>query len=263
MIYIEEVSFKRYLELLYILVKRNLKTRYRGSFLGVYWSLLNPLIMTVLYTAIFGATFAEYYGNSSLNYILAAFTGLVVINFYSGSTSQALSSIVGNGGLLNKIKLPVSIFPVSMIAANVSQFVMGVLPILAITTLLTSHSLINLLALLLVLLALSLVCSGIGLFVSTLYVFFRDLPYFYELICFIVWISSPIFYPAEIVSNEIKPLLLLNPLSSIIEALRQVSLSSQSPEYILIARAMLTGVIFLGLGWSFFHWQKDNFMDLV
>src|SRR4028118_2207761 len=84
---------QRYWELLHVLVVRNLKVRYRGSFLGVYWSLLNPLIMTGLYTAIFGAAFASYYSNSIVNYVLAAFTGLVVINFFSSSTSQALSSI--------------------------------------------------------------------------------------------------------------------------------------------------------------------------
>lgn len=165
---------RRYWELLYVLVVRNLKVRYRGSFLGVYWSLLNPLLMTGLYSAIFGAAFASYYGRSIINYVLAAFTGLVVINFFSASTSQALASVVGNGALLNKIRLPVSVFPVSMVAANVFQLAVGVLPLLAIVTLITSRSLGSVLALLLPLLALVLVCVGIGLLVSALYVFFRD-----------------------------------------------------------------------------------------
>ena len=126
---------RHYLELLHVLVSRTLKVRYRGSFLGIYWSLLNPLIMTGLYTAIFGATFAKYYGGSILNYVLAALTGLIVINFFSASTSQALSSVVGNGALLNKIRLPVSVFPISMITANIFQFVMGTFPLLAIVAL--------------------------------------------------------------------------------------------------------------------------------
>lgn len=95
---LQNQEIKRYWELLNVLVSRNLKTRYRGSMLGVYWSLLSPLIMTGLYTAIFGATFASYYDNSIINYVMAAFTGLVVINFFTASTSQALSSVVGNGG---------------------------------------------------------------------------------------------------------------------------------------------------------------------
>ena len=101
---------QRYWELLSVLVPQSLNTRYRGSFLGVYWSLLNPLIMTSLYTAIFGATFASYYDDSIVDYMFAAFTGLLVINFYNSSTTQALSSIVINGDLVNKIRLPLPVF---------------------------------------------------------------------------------------------------------------------------------------------------------
>ncbi|BAZ50958.1 ABC-2 type transporter [Nostoc sp. NIES-4103] len=254
---------RRYWELLQVLVSRNLKVRYRGSFLGVYWSLLNPLIMTGLYTAIFGATFASYYGNSILNYMLAAFTGLVVINFFSAATMQALSSVVANGSLLNKIRLPVSIFPVSMIAANVFQFVVGILPLLAVMTFINSKSLVNVLALLFPLAALILVCTGIGFLVSALYVFFRDLPYFYELVVFVLWISSPVFYPAAIVPKEVQPFLALNPLSPIIESLRQITLSGLSPDLNLVWGALFSGVVILSLGWAFFQLWRHQFMDLL
>ncbi|MBD2168742.1 ABC transporter permease [Calothrix membranacea FACHB-236] len=254
---------QRYWELLQVLVARTLKVRYRGSFLGVYWSLLNPLIMTGLYTAIFGATFASYYGNSILNYVLAAFTGLVVINFFSSSTSQALSSVVSNGALLNKIRLPVSVFPVSMVAANVFQFTVGILPLLAVITLINSKSLINVFALLLPFFALILVCVGVGFFVSSLYVFFRDLPYFYELVVFVLWISSPVFYPAAIVPKQVKQFLGLNPLSPIIESIRQLTLSGTLPDFSLIGSALLSGIIIMSLGWVCFHLWRHQFMDLL
>ena len=238
---------KRYWEILYVLVERNLKGRYRGSFLGVYWSLLNPLIMTGIYTAIFGATFAQYYNNSTINYVLAAFTGLTVINFYSASTSQALSSVVGNGGLLNKIKLPISVFPVSMITANIFQFCIGMLPLLIIVRLIRSdnitQSLINSLCLFLPFGALCLVCTGIGFFVSALFVFFRDLPYFYELVTFVMWFSSPVFYPADIVADKIRPFLALNPLAPVIGSIRQLTLSNESPDLSLIIHCWLSGII--------------------
>ena len=256
-------STKRYLELVQILVERNLKGRYRGSFLGVYWSLLNPLIMTGLYAAIFGTAFSEYYQDSTLRYVLAAFTGLIVINFFSSSTSQALTSVVGNGALLNKVRLPVTVFPVSMIVANIFQFIVGSLPILAIVTLIMSRNPMNVLALLLPLVALGLVCTGIGFLVSALYVFFRDLPYFYELVCFVLWISSPVFYPAEIVPSAVKPFLFFNPLIPIIESIRQISLSGSLPDMILVLHSFLNGIILLMLGWIYFRsWQK-NFMDLL
>lgn len=257
------VETRHYIELLQVLVSRNLKVRYRGSFLGIYWSLLNPLIMTGLYTAIFGATFAKYYNNSIPNYVLAALTGLIVINFFSAATSQALGSVVGNGALLNKIRLPVSVFPVSMIAANIFQFVMGTYPLLAIVALIKSHSLINVIAIFLPFLALIMFCVGMGFFVSALFVFFRDLPYFYELVVFVLWISSPVFYPAAIVSKSIKPFLSINPLSPIIESLRQITLSGNPPDLMLIANALVSGIIFAGLGWLYFHRSRSQFMDLL
>jgi lipopolysaccharide transport system permease protein len=256
-------QFERFWELLVVLVRRNLKVRYRGSLLGVYWSLLNPLIMTGLYTAIFGTTFSKYYNNSIPNYVLAAFTGLVVINFFSSSTSQALSSVVMNGSLLNKVRLPVSVFPLSMIAANVFQYAVGALPLLAIMAFIRSHSLLNVVAILLPSLALLLVCTGVGFLVSGLFVFFRDLPYFYELVVFVLWVTSPVFYPAAIVPKSVQPFLALNPLSPIIESLRQIVLSGNTPDISLLFGALLSGVVILGLGWACFRLWRSQYMDLL
>lgn len=260
---IPNYQLNRYWELIYVLVSRNLKVRYRGSFLGVYWSLLNPLIMTGLYTAIFGTTFASYYDNSIVNYVLAAFTGLVVINFFSSATTQALSSVVVNGSLLNKISLPIAVFPVSMIAANVFQFCTGVLPLLLVVTLLKSHNIINIICLIFPILSLVLVCTGIGFLVSALFVFFRDLSYFYELLTFVLWVTSPIFYPASIVPDNVRIFLNINPLSPIIESLRQISLSGNLPDLNLISSALLSGIIFAALGYVCFNSWRSQFMDLL
>lgn len=222
--------------------------------------------MTSIYAAIFGAAFASFFG-SVFDYILAAFTGLLVINFFSSATNQALASVVASGGLMNKIKLPISVFPVSMIIANVFQFVVGPLPLLAIVTIYKSWEsgwwLVNAVSLFFPLLALSLVCMGVGFFVSALYVFFRDLPYFYELVTFVLWIGSPIFYPSEIVPEQVRRFLVINPLLPIIDSIRQISLSGNLPDFTLIAHALLNGLILLTVGWWCFRsWQK-NFMDLL
>ncbi len=254
---------QRYWELLSVLVPQNLSIRYRGSFLGVYWSLLNPLIMTGLYTAIFGATFASYYNDSIVDYMLAAFTGLLVINFYNSSTTQALGSIVSNGDLLNKLSLPLPVFPLSMIAANIFQFVVGSLPLLIIVTLINSHNPLYILFVLLPFISLVLVCTGVGLFLSALFVFFRDLGYFYEITTFILWITSPVFYPAEIVPARIQPFLHLNPLVPIIESLRQISLEATFPELNYLLKGFISGIIILTLGWIFFRRVQPAFMDLL
>ncbi|MGL5805321.1 MAG: ABC transporter permease [Xenococcaceae cyanobacterium] len=255
--------FQRYWELLSVLVVRNLKRRYRGSILGVYWSLLNPIILTVIYTAIFGTTFSRYYQDSILNYALAAFTGLAVINFFISSTNQALESLVKNGDLINKINLPLAVFPLSTIGANIFQLCVGMLPLLAIVTLIITKNIFNVLLLLFPLSALVLVCAGVGFLVSALYVFFRDLPYFYELVGFAVSLTSPIFYPSAIVPAQVKNILLLNPLFPIVESIRQISLLGQLPEPMLIIQAWLSGIIILTLGWVCFRWWQHQFIDLL
>lgn len=256
-------EIERYFELLYVLVQRNLKVRYRGSFLGVYWSLLNPLIMTAVYTAIFGKEFASYYNNSIVSYMLAALTGLVVINFFSASTNQALASIVTNASLMNKIRLPVSIFPISIIVANIFHLIISVVPLLIIITLFYSRSIINIFALFLPLLSLILVCTGIGFIVSAMYVFFRDISYFYELLISFLLFGSPIFYPFQIVPEQVKPILFLNPLVAILESLRQISLSDELPNLYLLSNALLSGIFFLLVGWLCFHQWRNKFMDLL
>jgi len=265
--FLEQLSIsteiKRYWDLLSVLIPQNLNARYRGSFLGVYWSLLNPLIMTGLYTTIFGATFASYFDNSIVNYMMAAFTGLLVINFYSSSTTQALSSVVVNGELLNKIKLPVPVFPLAMIGSNIFQFMVGSFPLLAIVTIINTYNPLNIILLLLPFICLVLVCTGVGFFVSALFVFFRDLGYFYEIATFVLWITSPIFYPAEIVPKSVQPFLHLNPLVSIIESLRTISLNGVLPEPIELLRGFLSGIIILVLGWLFFKKVESSFMDLL
>ncbi|WP_204105252.1 MULTISPECIES: ABC transporter permease [Spirulina sp. CCY15215] len=261
-IYREE-SFQRYFEVVRTLVEFNLKIRYRGSFLGIYWSLLNPAIMTGVYTAIFGEAFIKYYNGSILRYMLAAFTGLVIIHFFTTSTSQALLSLTINGTLLNKLKLPAAAFPLAMIFSHLVQFCIGALPFLVIVTLIISKSLLNAIALLFPIIGLAMLCLGIGYIMSALYVFFRDLHYFYEIISFLMWISTPVFYPADIVPQNIQPILKLNPLSSIIESIRQIVLSAQFPDLFLIFQSVLTGSIVLIIGWLFFQILKPHYMDLI
>lgn len=255
--------WQRYYELLLILTQRNLKQRYRGSILGIYWSLLNPLIMTVIYATVLGSAFAAYYNNSLIDYVLAAFTGLATIYFFSGSTSQALRSVVSNGNLLNKVKLPTSVFPFSTIAANVFQFTFSSLPLLIIITLINSRSLLHVLLLFLPILSLILLSIGTGFILSSLYVFFRDIPYFYEVFVYSLRIATPVFYPMEIVPDKIKTFLLLNPLAQIIESVRQISLEGEVANLVSISSTLLVCLMICIIGWLLFNRLQSQFMDLL
>ncbi len=263
-------QLRRNLELLQVLVDMNLYARYRGSFLGVYWSMLNPIIMMSIYTVIFGKNFAPYYripddphDNPILNYLLSALVGLITINFFTAATSQTLPSVVQNGSILNKVRLPVAVFPVSAIAANIFQFLIGSMPLLVLITLVKSHNILNLIALPFPFIALILVSLGTGLTISALFVFFRDLPYFYELVVFVISLTTPVFYPATIVPDKFRFILALNPLSSIMESFRQIALKEQLPDLMAIVYALMSGIIVFVVGFVVFRKLQGEFMDLL
>jgi ABC-type polysaccharide/polyol phosphate export permease len=260
---VRRLELGRFAELVRMFAAKGIKARYRGSVLGVYWSLSNPIIMTLVYSALFGTAFASYYNHSVVNYMLACFTGLAVLGFFSNATSQALTSVVASGALLNKIYLPKSLFPTAVVAANAFQYIVGTLPILMVVTLVTSRSVVNLAALVVVSLSLLIVAMGFAFGLSAAFVFFRDLPYMYELVVFVMWITSPIFYPAELVPPMIRPFVVLNPLAVIMSSVRQIALSGSAPDPSLIVASFASAAFWFMIGTSIFIAARKDFMDLI
>jgi ABC-type polysaccharide/polyol phosphate export permease len=254
---------RRYIELVTTIAERSIKARYRGSVLGVFWSLSNPLIMTAVYTLIFGAAFKSYYENSTLNYVLAVFMGMVVVTFFSQSSSQALQSVVSNGSLVNKIRVPLSVFPISVVVANLFQFIVGVVPVMVLVTLYASHSLTRALLLIAPAISLLLVTAGASLVVSALFVFFRDLPYMYELVVFIIWMTSPIFYPEQIVPAHLRPWVHLNPIAAIASDIRAIAFSPTPPHLHTLALTVLGSCLALAIGIAVFSSLQRWAMDLL
>jgi ABC-type polysaccharide/polyol phosphate export permease len=219
--------------------------------------------MTAIYAAIFGTAFASAYGGSISAYALAVFTALAVLAFFTGTTSQALSSIVGNGALLNKIALPMSVFPVSVVAANVFQLLVGTAPLLLAVTLLRTHSLVNAVALVFPLAGLVLISLGFGLALSALYVYFRDLPYLYEVLTFILYMTSPVFYPASLVPPSVRSYIALNPIANIVESVRAIALTPELPHARTLLGPLVVGAITLAAGAALFRLLRADILDLL
>jgi len=257
------LQLKHNAELLRVLVERNLGKRYRGSFVGIYWSLLHPLIMAGIYTSILGQHFAEKYDIPVPEYFLSAFTGLVILQFFSASTSQALSSVVSDGGLLNKICLPVGLFPLAAILANTFQFAAATFPLLAIITIWRSGSVLKAVALVIPTVSLILVSTGVGYILSAMFVFFRDIPYFYSLVIYALRIMTPIFYPIKIVPDRMLNVVAFNPLSQIILSIRQIAIETDPIELSSLVLTLLIGLVAVILGRICFDRLRPHFMDLL
>lgn len=256
-------SLRRSLDVIRISALRALKVRYRGTALGVLWSFASPVLMTAVYTAIFGTAFSRYYGGSVPRYVLSAFVGLAVVTFFVTATSEALGSVVGNGSLLNKIALSPAVFPLSSVAANLFQQLMTTVPVLLVISVLVTHDPLRIVLFPLVLLGITLLTTGFGLALAALFVFFRDLAHLWGIIGFVLWLTSPVFYPAEVAPPQVRPWLAFNPVGIEVSALREVVLGSGPVHFGTVAAGLVYGVVACLLGAALFQSTRRDFMDLV
>jgi ABC-type polysaccharide/polyol phosphate export permease len=254
---------RRSLELVRISAIRNLKNRYRGTTLGVLWSFANPVLLTALYTAIFGTAFRAYYEDSVTRYVLSAFVGVTVVLFFIQATSEAMPAVVANGSLLNKIPVAPEVFPVSAVAANAFQQGITTFPVILIVSALVTHDPVRVVLCVLVLAALIVLSLGVGLILAALYVFFRDLGYLWGVVGFILWMTSPVFYPAELVPPNVRPWLVYNPVGQMVTALREVTIAHGPLRMDRVLPSFLTALVLLAAGVLIFRATRREYMDLL
>jgi ABC-type polysaccharide/polyol phosphate export permease len=257
------VALARMADLVRMTALRSLKVRYRGTILGVLWSLANPLMMTAVYTTIFGTAYSRYYDGSIVRYVLSAFVGLVVVSFFLGTTSEALTSVVGNGMLLNKIAIPPAVFPLAAVGANLVQHSVTTFPMLMLVSVFVTQDPVRVALTPIVLFTLIVLATGFGLALSALYVYFRDLPHLWTITGFILWITSPLFYPAAITPERVRPWFAINPVASEIAALREVTLGTGPLHGGPVLWAFAGSIVTLAIGTVLFRAMRRDFMDLL
>lgn len=218
-------QLKKYHFLLTQLVSRDFKTKYKRSILGVLWSLLNPLLtMTVQYIV-----FCELFRWDIEHFAVYLLIGTVMFNFFSESTSQALTSITGNSGLITKVYLPKYIFPVSKVLSSCINLGFSLIVLYAI--IFASGLRLNIYHLLLPFsfLCVILFSIGMGLILSSLMVFFRDMQFLYSVIIVLWMYLTPLFYPEDIMPDRFQWIMECNPLYHFIRYARNIILDGSLP----------------------------------
>jgi len=246
-----------------VLFAQNVKIRYRGSILGIVWSALSPLGMAAVYTAIFGPTFARYYGGSHLLYGAAVYIGLVLIGFFIAATSECTTVLVQNGGLLNKVRIPFEAFPLAAVSAHAFQLLAGSIPLLLVLSVVMNRDPWHALLLAVPFAALIMLAAGVGLMTSAAGVFFRDTPHLYELATFLLWVTTPVFYPAAIVPARLAHFLIINPLYAIVQTSRDLVLTAAIPPPWMFGLSLGEGALVLVGGIAAFRAMRTRFMDHV
>ncbi len=249
--------FFQYNNLLKKLVARDVKVRYRKSFLGMLWTVLNPLLMMGVMVVVF----SNLFNTEVENYPVYVLTGMIVFGFFSESTNQALQSIIENAALIKKIYLPKYLFPMSRILSSLVNFFFSfvALLIVMITTKASFHW--ALLYLPIPIFFLFIFSLGMGLLLSSVNVFFRDITHLYSgvLITALTYLT-PLFYTESIVPNHFITYLRLNPMYHFVKLFRVVIIDGQIPSLTLNLTCFLLGIVFLMVGIFSFRNLQDRFI---
>lgn len=244
-------------ELLWLLIIRNLKIRYKDSALGFVWSLLSPLCMIVIY-AIFARILRFNEGNA--RYLQFLVTGLIVWQFLLLCLNDSLHAIVGHANLIKKTAFPRITLPLSTVAANLVHFLLT-LAVLIVFLLVTHMPFQGVAALPAVLLTQCALCLGVGLIIATAHVFFRDTQHILQIITLAWFFLTPIFYTPDMQLERLPAnwqwAIFLNPMTGITCAYRTLLMSEPMPALSGIATSFAVAWGMLGIGiWTFVRLEK-------
>lgn len=254
-------NFSSFFFLLQQLVNRDFKVKYKRSILGVLWSILYPLFMMGIMVTVFQNLFKMTGGN--VNYPVYIITGLVLFNFMSESTNLALSSIIGNFNLITKIYIPKYIFPLSKVLTGGVNWFFQIIALYGVI-IVTGQPITPLHFLLLFdVFCLFMFTLGVGLILSALMVFFRDMQYLYSLIILAWTYLTPIFYEISLVGERLQPIFRANPMYQYITFARNIILYNQTPTIQQFLFISLAGIFSLGGGLLFFKRVQDKFIYYI
>lgn len=249
--------------------ERDLKRRYRGSTLGLIWSLLQPLSMLGVYTFIFSVVFKARW-SSSMNsqqdniyfFALNLFAGLLVVNLFGESINRSSDLIVSNTNYVKKVIFPLEILPITVISTATINASIG-MGILVIASWLTLGFSAQVLWLPWIWLPLILLSAGASWLISAIGVFVRDIGQIVSLFLSILLFVTPVFYPISILPPKLQTVLSLNPLAAIVEETRTIIINHQMPDSKYILLAPLFSLIVAELSLRFFLRSKPSFADVL
>lgn len=254
-------SIKKYKFLLFQLVSRDFKVKYKRSALGILWSLLYPVLTMTVMALVFTNVFKM--STKGVNYLVYLMSGLVIFNYYSEASNLSMSSIVANFSLINKVYIPKYIFPLSKCLFVGINFLLTLIPLYAIIFITGTGVNINHLFLPYAFLCLFLFTVGMGFILSTISVFLRDVFYIYGVVITLWTYLTPIMYDFAIIPEKTQFFFKFNPLYWIIKFARDIILYGAIPEACVWIYCAIFGVGTLLIGMLVFKKNQDKFIYYV
>ncbi|MBQ9012801.1 MAG: ABC transporter permease [Bacilli bacterium] len=261
-------NFKRYWFLMTQLISRDFKVKYKRSILGILWSLLNPILTMSVMAIVFSQMFR--FKVEGVNYIVYLMTGIIMFNYLSQASTMAMTSVVDNFTLINKVYIPKYIFPIAKCLFIGIDFLLTLIPWIAIIALTyvglggyTCHFNIYYLILPYIFICMFLFVVGLGLLLSCISVFLRDVWHIYGIILTLWNYLTPVFYSTEILPPMLQKLMQFNPMYQFLTAARSIVLYGQRPSFTTMGILAFIGIGMLLIGSFVFRKKQDKFIYYV
>ncbi|QBP73982.1 ABC transporter permease [Herbaspirillum huttiense] len=260
-------SLVRHRGLLVQMTKREVVGRYKGSALGVAWSFFNPIFMLVVYTIVFSQIFKSRWGSggdeSQTQFAVVLFVGMIVLNLFSEVINRAPHLIVQNVNFVKKVVFPLEILPLVSLGAAVFHGLISLSVLLLAFVTFNGFLHWTLVFTPLVLLPFLLVIAGLTWTLAALGVFLRDLGQTVAIATTVLTFLSPVFYPVDAVPGKLRTLIMLNPLTFIIEQARNVLIWGRLPDWTGLAIYLLASMVLAWLGYACFQKSRKGFADVL
>jgi lipopolysaccharide transport system permease protein len=248
-------------DLLWSLAIRDVSVRYKQSFLGVAWALLQPVTQMIIFSVLFNR-FAGIRSDVPVAYPLFCFAGLVVWTLFANGLSLASESLVNNSSVITKVYFPRVIIPVASIVTAIVDFVIGFGLLLVFIPAFGAHYHASLVLALPVAAVAALTALAVGLWTSAINIQFRDvryaLPFFIQMLIFL----TPVFYPASMIPARYRPLLALNPMAAVVEGFRAALFGLPLP-WLHLGLSLVVVLAFGAVGFMYFRRMERTFADRV
>ena len=250
-----------YRELIYFLVWRAVKIRYKQTALGVLWVILQPLLMTLLFSIIFGS-FAGI-SSDGIPYPIFTFAALLPWQIFSYALSVSSNSLVSDQQLITKIYFPRILVPLATILVSVLDFLIALTILIGMMVYYQIEVTPTIALLPVVSLFAILVATAVGLWLSALNVQYRDVQYIVPFLTQLWFFATPIAYPSSLIPDAWQPLYGLNPMVSVVDGFRWVLLQEAQPSHASFLISLVVGGILFVSGVVYFYSVEQKFADII
>ncbi|HKP37816.1 MAG TPA: ABC transporter permease [Pyrinomonadaceae bacterium] len=248
-------------ELLYFLVWRDVKVRYKQTLLGVAWVIVQPLFTALIFTIFFGIL--ARVPSEGIPYTVFAFAGLLPWIFFSNAVAQSSNSLVGSAHLITKVYFPRIIIPAAAVAAGLLDFAISFVVLGALMVYYGVSLTWGFLAIPALLLLLTLFAAGVGMWLSAMNVKYRDVRHLLPFVLQVWMFASPVIYPPTFVPEKWRWILSLNPMTGIIDGFRAAIFGEKPFDRLSLALSVLMTVVILVSGAFAFKRMEKSFADVV